>query len=182
MCPISQPRVSGREVGELSLPYYFCFVVSFCTGFIDKCRIALTPTLSVCHSTQWPSFMHPVTSTGLLQPKMKKPPDPFKEHSSACDHSTICSLPCGLGLPPHFMVSVTLTKIKLLKSWPPAGTPPESTNDPVCPGRNLLFCFCGGLPHRRGLHLCFIVIALPLVAHLLDLSRHKGKNMVELSL
>lgn len=70
---------------------------------------------------------------------MKKPSDPPLKGElclQLCDHSTICALPYGLGLPPHFTASDPLAEIKLLSADPLAGT---SANDPVGVRGNDLF-------------------------------------------
>lgn len=151
-------------------------LLSFCLGCMGVCRIALTPSSTVCQSTQCLSFVHHVTFANRLYQRWKSHLTPFKVELrlQPCDRSTICALPHGLSLPPHFTASDALTEIKLPKSWPPAGTPSESANDPVCLRRNQLFfsCVCP-LPSPR---LCsyFIVITLPLVRHLYDLNCLKG--------
>lgn len=147
MSPISRPAVSGRtlrRVRPLHFLLLFLLCCPFCLGCMSVCRIALTPSSSVCQSTQCLSFVHHVTFAECLSRRWKSHLTPFKVELrlQSCDRSTICALPHGLGLPPHFTASDTLTEIKLPKCRPLAGNPSESANDPVCLRKNLLFCSC----------------------------------------
>lgn len=182
MCPISQPLVSGRTRSPSPatlLSLVISALSSFCLGCMNVCRIALTPSSSVCQSTQWPFFVHHVTFAERLQRRWKSHLTPFKAELrlQPCDRSTICALPHGLGLPPHFTASDTLTEIKLPKSRPPAGAPSESANDPVCLGEKPAFLlFCLPSPNVPTPIFHFIVIALPLVLHLHDPNCRKGRG------
>lgn len=85
--------------------------------------MALTRSPLICQSTQRLSFVRHVTFCRAPSVEMKKPSDPpLKEELclQPCDHSTICALPHGLGLPPHFMASDPLTEIKLPECRPPS--------------------------------------------------------------
>lgn len=85
--------------------------------------MALTRSSLICQSTQRQSFVRHVPFCQAPSVEMKKPSDPPLKGElclQLCDHSTICALPYGLGLPPHFTASDPLAEIKLPERRPPS--------------------------------------------------------------
>lgn len=167
MRQIYHPPPWSRALKEFRLLCFLLLVLRSCPFVLVLCRIVLT--LSPVCVNQHSSGLLWNTSLVLSAffTKMKKPPDPFKAglHSQPCDHSTICALPHGSSLPPHFMASDTHTEIKLLKSHPLLGLPLKVLMTCKKTGL-LLLCPC---PSNFNSKLTFIVIALPLVPQLYDL-------------
>lgn len=179
MSPISHPpRVRLNSENSLASPCYLSFVVLL----LKVRRISLTPHFSVCQSAQQLSIVYHVTVSKRRQQRWKShltsssfflvmlgPPP-------SCDRSTIC------GLPPRFTLPDTLTDIKLSKVLPPCWDSPLKV---------LMTPFIWGVtsfeelstPPRPLWHfLHFIVIALPLVRFLRDLSSLERRRTAELLL
>lgn len=125
------PLVSEKTLTAL-LSCYFCFVV-----FLPRmhgCMWNISNVSSgLCQSAQRLSLVHCVTFSKCLQQRWKSHLTffflLFFFYCKPCDHSTICTPSSWFALL-FYVFRYSLRSNS--KPWPPAGTPSESANGPVC--------------------------------------------------